>query len=192
MQLPTEQPILNTLRLVLRPFMLSDVADVVALAGDRAVAENTLSIAHPYTEADAEGWINQQQADWAASKALNFAITQPNNTLCGSVGLRLFPDYNMAELGYWIGRPFWGRGYATEAAAVLVDFGFINLGLNRINAVHFGDNPASGRVMEKLGMVKEGYRRRQTPKWGVYRDVALYGLLREDWEKVGNCRAREQ
>ncbi|MBE9110565.1 GNAT family N-acetyltransferase [Nodosilinea sp. LEGE 07298] len=183
MHVPTEQPILKTLRLMLRPFTLSDVEAVVVLAGDRTVAENTLSIPHPYTEADAEGWINQQQADWAASNALNFAITHPDNTLCGSVGLSLYPNYNMAELGYWIGRPFWGRGYATEAAAVLVNFGFINLGLNRINAVHFGDNPASGRVMEKLGMVKEGYRRRQTPKWGVYRDVALYGLLREDWEK---------
>lgn len=184
--LPEEQPTLTTQRLVLRPFTRADVATVVALVGDRAVAENTLSIPHPYTEVDAEAWISQQQADWAANKALNFAITQPDGTLCGSVGLSLYPAYNMAELGYWIGRPYWSQGYATEAAAALIDFGFSTLGLNRINAVHFGDNPASGRVMEKLGMTKEGYRRRQTPKWGVYRDVALYGLLREDWERGRN------
>ncbi|WP_035990871.1 GNAT family N-acetyltransferase [Leptolyngbya sp. KIOST-1] len=181
--LPKQQPTLRTERLVLRPFTLTDVADVVALAGDRAVAENTLSLPHPYTTADAEAWVQQQQADWAANQALNFTIAQADGTLCGSVGLRLYPAYNMAELGYWVGRPFWGRGYATEAAAVVVDFGFETLGLNRVNATHFGDNPASGRVMEKLGLVKEGYRRRQTLKWGVYRDVALYGLLREDWRR---------
>ncbi|TVQ15798.1 MAG: N-acetyltransferase [Leptolyngbya sp. DLM2.Bin27] len=181
--LPEEQLTLTTDRLVLRPFGLADVPTVVALAGDRTIAENTLSIPHPYTEADAEDWINQQQADGAASKAMTFAITLPDGTLCGSVGLGLYPAYNMAELGYWVGRPFWGRGYATESGAAVVDWGFSRLGLNRINATHFGDNPASGRVMEKLGMTKEGYRRRQTPKWGVYRDVALYGLLREDWGK---------
>ncbi|MBD2114367.1 MULTISPECIES: GNAT family N-acetyltransferase [Cyanophyceae] len=183
MDLPAEQPILYTSRLVLRPFVLADVAAVVALAGDRAVAENTLSIPHPYSEAEAEEWINQRPTAWAKQKAINYAITLPDDTLCGSVGLALYPVYNMAELGYWIGRPYWGQGYATEAGAAVVDFGFSALGLNRVNAVYFGDNLASGRVMEKLGMAKEGYRRRQTPKWGVYRDVALCGLLREDWEK---------
>jgi len=184
MVLPEEQPTLTTERLVLRPFTLADVPAVVALAGDRAVAENTLSIPHPYTEAEAKEWISQRPAAWAEQKAINYAITLPDGALCGSVGLALYPAYNMAELGYWIGRPYWGQGYATEAGAAVVDFGFIALGLNRINAVRFGDNPASGRVMEKLGLVQEGYRRRQTPKWGVYRDVALYGLLREDWENT--------
>ncbi|MEP0905121.1 GNAT family N-acetyltransferase [Leptolyngbya subtilissima ST-M1] len=183
MELPAEQPILCTSRLVLRPFALADVAAVVALAGDRAVAEYTLSIPHPYSEADAEEWINQRPAAWTEKKAINYAITLPDGDLCGSVGLGLYPTYNMAELGYWIGKPYWGQGYATEAGAAVVDFGFSTLGLNRINAIRFGDNLASGRVLEKLGMAQEGYRRRQTPKWGVYRDVALYGLLREDWEK---------
>ncbi|MBE9157390.1 GNAT family N-acetyltransferase [Nodosilinea sp. LEGE 06152] len=179
--LPEVQPTLTTERLVLRPFDLGDVAGVVALAGDRALAENTLAIPHPYTEADAKSWIGEQPIAYGENKSITYAITQADNTLCGAVGLSLYSAYNMAELGYWVGRPFWGRGYATEAGAALIAFGFDTLGLNRINAIHFGDNPASGRVMEKLGMAKEGYRRRQTPKWGVYRDVALYGLLREDW-----------
>ncbi|MGB3136131.1 MAG: GNAT family protein [Nodosilinea sp.] len=177
----SKQPFLSTQRLVLRPFDPADVPMVVKLAGDRAVAENTLSFPHPYAEADAEAWVSQQQAIWPGNKGVGYAITQPDGTLCGSVGLSLNLSYNLAELGYWIGRPRWGQGYATEAAAALVAFGFGKLGLNRINATRFGDNPASGRVMEKLGLVQEGYRRRHTLKWGVYRDIALYGLLREDW-----------
>ncbi len=185
MLLPDEQSTLTTERLVLRPFVLADVAAVVALAGDRAVAEYTLSIPHPYSEADAEEWISQRPAAWAEKKAINYAVVLPDGNLCGSVGLALYPAYNMAELGYWIGQPYWGQGYATEAGVAVVDFGFGTLGLNRINAIRFGDNLVSGRVLEKLGMTQEGYRRRQTPKWGVYRDVALYGLLREDCER---CR----
>jgi [ribosomal protein S5]-alanine N-acetyltransferase len=179
--LPNPQPLLYTQRLILRPFTLTDVAVVVALAGDRTVADNTLSIPHPYTDADAKDWIRQQPLAYGEGKAINFAITRPDGTLCGSIGLGLSIQFNLAELGYWIGRPFWGQGYATESAAALIAFGFDRLGLNRINATHFGDNPASGRVMEKLSMMREGYRPRHTLKWGVYRDIALYGLLREHW-----------
>jgi RimJ/RimL family protein N-acetyltransferase len=166
---------------VLRPFALADAETVAALAGDRAIAATTLSIPHPYAPADAEDWIATHPADYRKGCAVSYAITLPEGSLCGSVGLGLSPEHNFAELGYWIGRPFWGNGYATEAAVALVDFAFGSLGLNRINSTHFSDNPASGRVMQKLGMVQEGYRARYTRKWGVYRDIVLYGLLREDW-----------
>jgi RimJ/RimL family protein N-acetyltransferase len=179
--LPAEQPTLFTQRLILRPFALADVPAVVALAGDRAVAENTLSIPHPYAEADAEAWISQQPIAYSEGATVNFAVTLRDNTLCGSITLSFNPNYNLAELGYWIGHPFWGQGYATEAATALIAFGFSTLGLNRINATHFADNPASGRVMNKLGMVKEGYRPQHTLKWEVYRDIVLYGMLYEDW-----------
>jgi RimJ/RimL family protein N-acetyltransferase len=145
------------------------------------VAENTLSIPHPYTEADAEAWISQQPIAYKAGTAVNFALTRRDHPLCGSVGLALNPNYNLADLGYWVGHPFWGQGYATEAATAVIAFGFSVLGLNRINATHFADNPASGRVMKKLGMVNEGYRPQYTLKWDKYRDIVLYGLLYEDW-----------
>lgn len=179
--LPAEQPILRTQRLILRPFTLADVPAVIALAGDRAVAENTLSIPHPYSEADAQDWISQRSVVYGTGKSINFAIAQSSGTLCGAVGLDINLNHNFAELGYWVGRPFWGQGYATEAAAALIAFAFNTLGLNRINATYFSDNPASGRVMEKLGMVKEGYRPQHTLKWGLYRDITLYGLRQEDW-----------
>ncbi|MGF1568151.1 MAG: GNAT family N-acetyltransferase [Nodosilinea sp.] len=181
---PHDQPVLLTSRLMLRPFTLADLSDLVVLAGDREVAAMTLSIPHPYTAEHGREWISQQPQRRAEGKAVNFAIALPNHTLCGSIGLGLNSAQNLAELGYWVGQPYRGQGYATEAARAVIDFGFGTLGLNRINATHFSDNPASGRVMEKLGLVYEGGRRRHTLKWGEYRDIKLYGLLREDWSGI--------
>jgi ribosomal-protein-alanine N-acetyltransferase len=116
-------------------------------------------------------------------KAVNFAISHPDNTLYGSIGLGIVPAFNLAELGYWVGKPYWGKGLVTEAAWAVLAFGFETLGLNRIQATHFNHNPASGRVMEKIGMFYEGCRRQHTLKWGKYRDIKLYGMLKSDWDR---------
>ena len=84
---------------------------------------------------------------------------------------------NNGELGYWIGKPYWGRGYCTEAAREMVRYGFEILGLHRIHSNHFGSSPASGRVMQKIGMIREGTRREHYKKWGEYEDRVEYGLL---------------
>jgi ribosomal-protein-alanine N-acetyltransferase len=178
----TEYPILQTPRLLLRPFTLADAPEVVRMAGEWEIAATTLSIPHPYTEDHAEQWIRQQPEQWAVGKAVNFAISHPDNTLYGSIGLGIVPTFNLAEMGYWVGKPYWGKGFATEAAQAMLAFGFETLGLNRIQATHFSNNPASGRVMEKIGMVYEGCRRQHTLKWGEYRDIKLYGMLKADWE----------
>jgi RimJ/RimL family protein N-acetyltransferase len=89
--------------------------------------------------------------------------------------------FNQAELGYWIGKPFWNRGYATEAAIAVIRFGFASLDLNRIASRHFSRNPASGRVMQKAGLRHEGTARQSMIKWGKYEDLQLYAILREDW-----------
>jgi len=178
------QPILQTQRLVLRPFLLTDAPVVAALAGEPEVATMTLSIPTPYPVDQAQDWILQRPQAWQDGKALNYAITQMEDTLCGSVSLGLDRHHNHAELGYWIGKPYWGQGYATEAAAAIIAFGFNTLELHRINATHFSNNPTSGRVMEKLGMTYEGHRRGFTLRAGQYRDIKLYGLLREDWAKI--------
>jgi RimJ/RimL family protein N-acetyltransferase len=175
-------PTLHTKRLILRPFSLADVPAVVALAGDWDIALNTLSVPHPYTEDHAVQWIRQQSEQWEQKQAVTFAIAQADNTLVGSIGLGLVPSFNLAELGYWVGKPYWGRGYATEAACAVVDFGFEKLSLHRIQATHFGNNPASGKVMQKVGLLYEGCRRQHTLKWDEYRDIKLYGMLREDWQ----------
>ena len=100
----------------------------------------------------------------------------------------MLPGEDVAELGYWIGKPFWGKGYATEAARSLIDFGFTVLGLNRIAARHFARNPASGRVMQKVGMLQTGVDRQAGQKWDRYEDFVLYEIQRDVWPGAGPGR----
>lgn len=178
------QPDLVTARLRLRPFVPADAPAVQALAGAREVADTTLTIPHPYPDGAAEEWIAMHRAGWADGKDVTYAITAADGgALVGAVGLALVPVHAGAELGYWIARPAWGRGYATEAAAVLCDFAFATLGVHRIQARHFVRNPASGRVMQKLGMRYEGVLRDAVRRWGRFEDVAVYAVLAPDWAR---------
>jgi RimJ/RimL family protein N-acetyltransferase len=173
-------PILRTARLVLRPFVLADAPVVQRLAGDESVASSTLNIPHPYEDGMAERWIEKQAGEWEAGASLVLAVTTHADGLVGAVGLDLTPAHRRAELGYWIGVPFWNRGYATEASAALIAHGFEELGLNRVMARHITRNPASGRVMKKLGMRPEGVMREHIVKWDEPEDIAIYGILRSD------------
>lgn len=174
-QLPT----LRTERLILRPFADSDAPAVQQLAGAYEIALNTLSVPHPYPDGAAEAWIQLQREELARDAVHNFAAVDREG-LVGSIGLMMKGDA-IAEIGYWIGVPFWGRGYASEAAAELIRYGFDDVGLQRIYAGYYARNAASGRVMEKLGMKYEGTLRRHVCKWGEYLDVVCYGLLRDEW-----------
>jgi RimJ/RimL family protein N-acetyltransferase len=99
------------------------------------------------------------------------------------VGLHIAEAHRRAELGYWIGVPFWGRGYATEAARAAVAFGFETLRLNRIYAHYFAGNTASQRVLEKIGMRHEGRSRQHIQKWDHFVDLENYALLAEDFRE---------
>jgi RimJ/RimL family protein N-acetyltransferase len=114
--------------------------------------------------------------------SINFAVRlHPGSTLIGSVGLRdIDREHLQAELGFWIGREWWGHGYASEAAGAAVRCGFDELGLNRIYAHHMARNPAAGQVLRHVGMRKEGLLRERVRKWGVYEDVVIYAVLCED------------
>lgn len=174
---------LLTNRLVLRPFRPDDATIVRHLAGDRAIADTTINIPHPYLDGMAERWIDSHETQWQEGLSAVFAIERrEDNQLIGAVGLRVNPVHERAELGYWIGRPFWGCGYCTEAARVVVAFCFRTLGLRRIHATHFTRNPASGRVMQKVGMRPEGLLRGHIRKWDVFEDLAVYGILRDEFE----------
>ena len=87
-------------------------------------------------------------------------------------------------MGYWIGKPFWGNGYCTEAAKEVVKYGFTALGVTRIQATHFAQNPASGRVMEKIGMTYEGCLRQYYKKWGNPIDLKMYAILRAEHKET--------
>ncbi len=186
-----QQPILQSNRLILRPFDLTDAKEVQQLAGDRAIADTTLEIPHPYKDGMAEQWISTHREKFEEGKATLFAIVlRESNKLIGAIGLEIVSRFQRAELGYWIGKPYWGNGYCTDAGRLVLEYGFSNLNLNRIHAHHFKRNPASGRVLQKLGMIHEGFARQHVKKWDVFEDIELYGLLKEEWEEKRKERLR--
>jgi RimJ/RimL family protein N-acetyltransferase len=172
-------PSLVTARLRLRPYHDSDVAELLPLIGAREVAATTGRIPYPYSEKDATQFIAAAQKD----DEIRLAVTlRSDNRMIGGIGLRLFEPHQHAELGYWLGLPYWGSGFATEAAREMVRYGFEALHLHRIFATVFIHNPASGRVLVKLGMRREGCQRQHIRKWNQFVDLELYGLLRQEWE----------
>ncbi len=178
-----ELPTITTERLVLRPFTLKDAAAVQRLAGDWAVADTTLSIPHPYPDGAAERWIAGHAERFASREIMALAVAlREGGALTGCVSLRLHDEHGRAELGYWMGVAYWNRGYCSEAARALVAYGFEQMGLHRIYAHHLTRNPASGRVMQKAGMVYEGTLRQHIRKNERYEDVASYGILRSEYE----------
>lgn len=172
---------LETERLILRPYEIDDIPALVHLAGAREVAATTLRIPHPYTEQNARDYLATCQLEAASGPVTRFAITlRVSGELIGGIGFRLEADHHRAELGYWIGVPYWGLGYATEAARPMLDYGFEALGLHRIYASHVTGNPASGRILLKIGMQYEGRLRGHICKWGEFQDLECYAILRSD------------
>ncbi|MEQ1906075.1 MAG: GNAT family protein [Pirellulaceae bacterium] len=180
----SRQPSLTTARFSLVPFALTDAPELQRTINDYEIAMMTRHVDFPYTLEMGEAWLARHEGLWNEGKAAIFAIRQPaTGELVGGAGLEICSTDHFAELGYWIARKYWNQGVATEAAAAVVEFGFDQLGLNRIVAHHMTRNPASGRVLEKLGMTREGLLRRHARKWGEFHDVVIFGILAEDWEK---------
>ncbi len=183
-KLPKEQPEIATKRLILRRFVSSDAPEVATLANDYEIAARTLKIPHPYEEANASEWIATHRDGYRNGEFVNFAITlKGDGRFIGAVGLEIVREHGRARIGYWLGRDYWGKGYATEAAGAILDFGFNVLMLNRIHSEHFTENPASGRVLEKIGMKYEGHMREHDLRFGQYKDIFVYGILKRDFKK---------
>jgi RimJ/RimL family protein N-acetyltransferase len=180
-----EMPTLRTGRLLLRGFTLADAPRVQELAGAREVAATTLTIPHPYEDGMAEAWIGGHGAAWEQRKSLSLAVTTETEGLVGAMGLVVAPEHAHGEIGYWIGVPYWGRGFATEAAGAVLDYGFGELGLHRAVGRHFTRNPASGRVLRKLGMVHEGTLREHVRRWDRFEDLECYSVLEHEWRGGG-------
>ena len=176
-QLPT----LQSKRLLLRPFQLSDATDVQRLAGEKEVAATTLNIPHPYLDGMAESWIATHADQFEENNAVTLAILLKEDAiLVGAIGLTNVAPNHQAEMGYWIGKPYWNHGFCTEAAARLIRYAFDDMGLIRIHAHHLHRNPASGRVMRKLGMQHEGTLRQHVKQGGLPDDVEFYGILQHE------------
>jgi RimJ/RimL family protein N-acetyltransferase len=164
--LPGEQirersiPVLETKRLALRAPRLEDAKTVATLANDRRIAENTARIPHPYKLSDAEGFISG--ANKAGGEAV-FLITLRDKTVIGACGLSMQDE--TPELGYWLGVPHWGNGYATEALHAVIDYAFTDLAHKALQAGARVTNPASRRVLEKCGFQWTGV--------GLYRIASI-------------------
>jgi len=176
-----EQPTLITERLILRPYSLADAKELQTLIGDRRISDTMHSIPHPYSVGMAEEWISMRQKSFDEGKSVQFLITdKPNGFLIGGIGLTISKEDENAELGYWIGKPYWHKGYCSEAGAAVMKYGFEVLALNRICARHMTRNPRSGKVMQKIGLQHEGHLRQAWKKWDKFEDVEMYAILRCD------------
>lgn len=183
-KVPSTLPELETPRLRLRAFRVDDAPDVQRYVGEYDVARMTSTIPYPYEDGIAEEWIASHAKERAQENTLTWAVELvEEGRLAGAAGLRVESESQAAEAGYWIGRPFWNRGYATEVANTLIGYGFDELSLHRVFARHFADNPASGRVMQKAGMQYEGTLRHSCRRFGEWRDFAYYSILESEYPK---------
>ncbi|WP_433943009.1 GNAT family N-acetyltransferase [Paenibacillus sp. SN-8-1] len=179
------QPIIETERLFLRPFKLPDASRVQELAGDIEVARTTLSIPYPYPDGAAESWISACNHNSDAGNGFPFAlVSKESNVLIGCMSINIASPHQRGELGYWLGRAFWGKGYATEAAKALIHYGFEDLKLNKIWAAAMAANPASSNVMTKVGMKFEGEFKQHILKGDKFEDLVYYGMTRMDYENM--------
>ena len=171
---------LETDRLLLRPPSLVDVPAIVAIANDYDVAKNLATLPHPYESDDAKAFIGRAAEQRALGTDFAFAIVRKNDgALMGSVGLHL--KQGKFEFGYWLGKPYWRQGYATEAARRVIVFAFSELKAETVWAGWYHDNPASGHVLEKLGCKPNGAEPRDCLARGhaVYCNLVI--LSREDF-----------
>jgi RimJ/RimL family protein N-acetyltransferase len=183
-QAVTTLPAMETKRLRLRPFTPDDAPEVERMAGERRVSEMTLNIPHPYPPGLATEWIASHAPAAAEGSFYCFAVElKASGTLLGGIAITPTARFRRAEIGYWLGIEHWNQGYTTEAARCIVAFGFEHLGLVRIQATCYPRNPASAKVMQKIGMAYEGLLRGYSYKDGIQEDIAMYAMLRSDWDE---------
>lgn len=178
----TIQPMIETDRLLLRPFNLNDAPRVKELAGEWEIAETTATIPHPYENGVAEDWIETHAETFEKGHGVIFAIVlKKTGILIGAIDIWVRMIHEWAELSYWIGKPYWNQGYCTEAAKEVLRYGFDQFGVNRIQARHMTKNPASGRVLQKIGMNREGIHRQALKRFGKFEDAVHYSILKDEY-----------
>jgi RimJ/RimL family protein N-acetyltransferase len=163
---------------ILRPWRPGDEGALVKYGNNRNIWINLRdSFPHPYTPDRATNWVRLQQS---ANRVSDFAIANAEEAI-GGIGFTILRDVHRktAEVGYWLGEPFWGQGIATAALTALTEYAFANFDLARLEAAVYEWNPASARVLEKCGFVLEGRLRKSVTKDGRTIDQWLYALVHE-------------
>jgi 8-oxo-dGTP diphosphatase len=170
---------IETARLRLRPLAASDAPTIERLAGDWEIARHTAHIPHPYPPGSAAPWIEETWGELRSGKKVVAAIERRSDgLLVGCIELDLTHGTGIGALGYWVGRPYWGVGIASEAAAAMLALGFERLGLAQIEAAALPANRRSIRVQEKLGLGLIGEREEAAPARGGTMQVEVRVLAR--------------
>ena len=177
-------PEVLTLHLRLRAWTLEDAPRLHELSNDPSIADGTLTIPHPLPEGWAENRIRQGHEVSEKGNFFPWAIALITGEVIGSISLDIEPRHLRGDMGYSIGLPYRGQGYATEAALAVLEFAFKEQKLNRVSAGVFPRNQASARVLEKLGMTREGLMRAYVMKNNQPEDLVSYAILAADYTKL--------
>ena len=174
---------IETERLIIRPFTLKDAHDVYECCNDYEVVKTTLGMPWPYTEDMAKGWINNQKQRASEGSSYELAICFKDNPdkVIGCVSLlNIDKNAQRGEIGYWVGRKYWKQGIATEATKGMIEFAFKKIKLHSVIARYFEINPASARVMQKCGMTYVGRFRQHEIRFDEYMNVGYYEMIETD------------
>jgi ribosomal-protein-alanine N-acetyltransferase len=176
---------LETERFVLRPPLKKDIPSIIKHMESPSISANTLQIPFPYSRKDAMIWVTKSKQEIVKRLSYTFCIIhKKSNNMIGVISLHMNTDHNRAEAGYWIAEPHWNKGMATEALVRIMEFGFKEVGLNKILATHLVENPSSGRVMIKAGMIREGKLRDHFLKGAKYITVIQYAMTASAYDKL--------
>lgn len=177
-----KRPLLKTKRLILRAPVPEDAPAIQHYVSDRRIAETTALIPHPYPVGGALEWIRRSDDTLREGRGVDFSILlRDSDELVGVVGL--IDRGADSSLGYWIGVPHWGNGYATEAVHRVIRHAFNARRLPAVHACHFAHNPASGRVMQKAGLLYQGVEPLGSSRDGVRYDRCCYGITATQWRE---------
>lgn len=178
---------LATKRLILRPIEEKDSILLYPLINDYDVAVNMLNIPHPYPDDMLLPWIRAARESMEHNERLDLTIMLKDTGVpIGVCGINQINWEHMnAEVGYWLGKPYWGNGYMSEAVICLLEYGFDDFDFYRMYARCLMSNPASARVLEKSGMKFEGCARGEVQKDGKYMDVLHFGLIKPEFMLTG-------
>lgn len=178
-------PVLKGNKIVLKEMHLHDAEAIYNLAKNENVSKYTLNIPYPYKMEDAVWWINNAKEKFKTKEQFTFGIfILDTEEFIGGIGLIVDQKNSKASIGYWVGEPFWNKGYTTEALKLILNFGFNDLQLNKLFAHHLVENTASGRVMQKAGMILEAELKEHNCKNGVFRDIKQYRLTRKEFQDL--------
>ena len=173
---------LETERLKLRAFKKEDAEELTKLLQDKDIFLTTMTVPYPYQKKDAYEWIGTQRKDAENLNAFHWCLEcKKTRSIIGVLSASLKAHDESAELGYWVGKKYWNQGYTTEAVKEVIRFAFEELGLNRVYAHYMANNPASGKVMQKAGMLHEGILKQHYKKEGKFVDVEYYGVLAQQY-----------